>query len=131
METEEFFCIPPDDVNLFESMRNNYQSENEKKFFEELEYKEGNEVSFAYDWLLEHNENDDGIYMFRQSYSEYAINRIINGEYLDECHFDSLAELLKINLKEYGYLDRDITFWQWLKERDYSCIRYDRDGDWD
>ena len=131
MKTEEFFCTPPEDAKLFENMRGKYQSENEKQFFDELEYKEENEASFAYDWLMEHYENNDGLYMYRLSYSEYAINRIVNGKYMTEWHFSSLAELLEINLKEYGYLDRDITFWQWLKEQDYSCIRYDRDGDWD
>ena len=120
-----------DDIALFERMRGNYQSENEKKFFEELEYKEEFEASFAYDWLIEHDENEDGLYLFRQAYSEYAINRIVNGSYMDEWHFSSLAELLEINLKEYGYLNRNITFWQWLKEQDYSYIRYNRDGDWD
>ena len=124
-------CTPIVDVQLFNKMRGNYKTENEKRFFEELEYKEENEASFAYDWLLEHYENEDGLYLFRVANSEYAINRIINRKYLTEWHFDSLKELLEINLKEYGYLDRDITFWQWLRERDYAGIRYDRDGDWD
>lgn len=127
----DFYCTPPIDVELFNKMRGNYQSANEKQFFEELEYKEANEASFAYDWLLEDNENEDGLRLFRLSYSEYAINRITNGKYMDEWHFDSLSEVLNINLKQYGYLDRDITFWQWLRERDYAGIRYDRDGDWD
>lgn len=123
--------IRPDDAGLFEKMRGKYNSDNEKKFFEELEYKEENEASFAYDWLMEHNENEDGIEIYRQSYSEYSIDKKYNDKWHGEVHFDSLAELLEINLKEYGFLDRDITFWQWLRERDYSCIKYDRDGDWD
>lgn len=124
-------CTPPDDVNLFNQIRGNYQSDNEKRFFEELEYKEENEASFAYDWLLESEENEDGIYLYRVGNSEYAVNRIVDGKYGDEWHFDSLAEILNINLKEKGYLNRSITLWQWLRERDYAGIRYDRDGDWD
>ena len=128
---KEYRHIRHADVELFNMMRVNYLSENEKQFFEELEYKEENEASFAYDWLMEHNENEDGIEIYRQSYSEYSIDKKYNDKWHGEVHFDTLAELLAINLKEYGYLDRDITFWQWLREHDYSCIRYDRDGDWD
>ena len=119
------------DIELFDKMRGNYISENEKKFFEELEYKEEMEVSYSYDWLLFENENEDNILFFRQTFSEYAIDREVNDRRICERHFSSLSEVLNINLKQYGYLDRDITFWQWLRERDYAGIRYDRDGDWD
>ena len=131
MRKKQYKHIRPADIELFNKMRGNYMSENEKRFFEELEYKEENEVSASYDRLMFCEENDDRIMFFRQMWSEYAIDCEINGHRVCEWHFDSLAELLKINLKEYGYLNRDITFWQWLRERDYAGIRYDRDGDWD
>ena len=35
-----------------------------------------------------------------------------------------LSEALNANLKQLGYLDRDITLLDWLRERDYKGIRY-------
>lgn len=40
-----------------------------------------------------------------------------------------LADALNANLKQLGYIDRDVTFLQWLRGRDYDCVRYDRNYD--
>ena len=40
-----------------------------------------------------------------------------------------LAEALQLNLKEVGLLDRDITLFEWLRERDYKGVEYDHNYD--
>ncbi len=40
-----------------------------------------------------------------------------------------LHDALNINLKAAGLLDRDITLFQWLRERDYAGVEHDHNYD--
>jgi len=113
------------DKQLYEKMRNNYVSEAERKFFERQEWKAYNEYT---DWelLIETNENEDGLYLLREIYTEYEIG-ISDERPIESIHTMTLAEILAVNLKSVGFIDRDITLLDWLRERDYKGIRYDRD----
>jgi hypothetical protein len=46
-----------------------------------------------------------------------------------EQHKMSLADILQINLKGANLLDKDITFFDWLRQCDYVCVRYDHSND--
>ena len=46
-----------------------------------------------------------------------------------EEHTMTLAESLMINLKEVGFIDKDITLLDWLRACDYDCVRYNRNYD--
>ena len=41
----------------------------------------------------------------------------------------NLYEALNANLKEIGVLDRNITLFQWLRERDYKGVEYNHNFD--
>ena len=41
----------------------------------------------------------------------------------------TLSEALAINLKEIGFIDRDITLLEWLRESDYKYVNYNRNHD--
>lgn len=115
-----------EDIALFRRMKGNYQSEHEREFFETLKYREENVLSVCFDWLILEPENEDRLYLIRCEYSEYLLGKEGNFE---EQHYMNLAETLSANLKDLGLLDRDITLFQWLRERDYKGIRYDRNLD--
>lgn len=40
-----------------------------------------------------------------------------------------LSEALALNLKSLGFIERDLTLWQWLRECDNSVVNYKRDYD--
>lgn len=89
----------------------------------------GNEedVTISNDLLLHEDNNEDRIYIVRCWFDEY----VIGGESYKhgEEHYMNLSEALNANLKEIGVLDRDITLFQWLRERDYEGVEYDHNFD--
>ena len=40
-----------------------------------------------------------------------------------------LSDALSLNLKDLGFIDRDLTLYQWLRERDYDVVNYERNFD--
>ncbi len=115
------------DIELFESMRSNYQSENEKRFFEHLYDAELWDLCFGGELLLHENDNEDKLYIMRVDFAEYEVGK----DSLDvpNQHVQSLAAALGLNMKKCGFLDQDITLLQWLKNRDYKGIKYDQNRD--
>ncbi len=114
----------PEDYELFASMAGHYKSENEKTFFEKVRFKMEYELAPSNDLLLSEIDDDDQIYIVRVDYDEFIIGHGTVGNYDEECHVMNLSEALNTNLKEKGFLDRDITLHEWLRERDYQGIRY-------
>ncbi len=117
------------DNELFARMKDNYQSDNEREFFEKLLYKQQWEDSLSNDLLLSENDNDDEIYIVREYCSEYVVGRF--GKGYGEEHVMNLSEALNLNLKEIGALDEDITLFEWLRRRDYAGIDYNNDFDYE
>ena len=115
-----------EDKALFEYMENHYQSANEKKFFEKIRYKQEEILTIANDLILSERNNDDRLYIVRCVFEEYIVGREGN---LEEQHVMCLSEALEINLKKVGLLNRDMTLFQWLKERDYAGVEYDHNYD--
>ena len=115
-----------EDIALFRRMEGNYQSEREREFFEKLKYKEENVLTVSNDLLMSEYDNEDKIYIVREEYSEFVVGR---EDILEEQHYMNLSETLSANLRETGLLDRDITLFQWLRERDYKGVMYDHNYD--
>lgn len=119
----------PEDYDLFAAMEGHYVSENEKTFFEKMRYKMEYEISLSNDLILSEVDNDDLIYIVRCIYDEIIVGHGTYGHYDPEYHVMNLSEALSANLKELGYLDRDITLHEWLRERDYEGVMYDHNND--
>ncbi len=115
-----------EDKALFEYMETHYQSANEREFFEKLRYKEENVLTVANDLILSEKNNEDRLYIVRCIFEEYIVGK---EGCIEELHVMCLYDALKLNLKEGGFLDKDITLFQWLRARDYAGVEYDHNYD--
>ena len=114
----------PEDLELFATMEGKYTSQNEKEFFERMRQKMENEIAPSNDLIMFEEDNEDNIYIVRCVYDEFIIGHGLKGHYDEEFHFMNLSEALNANLKELGFTERDITLFDWLRERDYKGVRY-------
>lgn len=121
--------LHPKDEELFSKMENNYISENERIFFETQKYKQIYVVTSLNDLVISEYDNKDHIYLVRIAFDEYELGHGINEEYDEPYHTMCLSEVLDANLKDLGYLDRDITLLEWLRERDYEGVLYHHNYD--
>lgn len=118
-----------DDKKLFESMKGHYSSVNEENFFKNIQYKQEYECSALNDLLVSESENSDEIYVVREIYDEYVVGHGIGTNGAQEEHVMNLSEALSLNLKELGFIDRDLTLLEWLRECDYAVVNYERNYD--
>lgn len=121
--------LVPEDAELFNAMRGNYFSKNERVFFERLQDKEEYEFTVSNDLLLYEGDNEEHIYIVRCEYEEYIVGHGIDGHYDEERHTMCLSDVLRINLKTQGFIKDDITLLQWLRKRDYAGIQYNHNYD--
>ena len=121
--------LRPADIELFDSMKGNYVSENERFFFETLKDRMENLFTCAGELFLFETDNEDLLYFVRYDFDEFELGHGTEGNYSPRLYVQSLAEALNANLKELGYIDRDITFLQWLREHDYKEIMYNHNYD--
>ncbi len=117
------------DAALFSSMKGKYQSVNEENFFKNMQYKQEYEPTALNDLIVSEYENKDEIYIVRMYNEEYVVGHGIDSNGAQEEHVMCLSDALTLNLKALGYLERDITLWEWLRECDYSVINYERNYD--
>ncbi len=117
------------DEKLFSSMKGNYMSKNEENFFKNIQYKEEYECTALNDLLVSEYENADEIYVVRQVYEEYVVGQGIGSNGIKEEHVMCLSDALALNLKGLGFIDRNLTLWEWLREYDYSVVNYERNYD--
>jgi len=118
-----------EDKVLFEKMETQYVSNNEKNFFKNIRYKQEFEITGLNDLLVSEYENSDEIYIVRECYEEYVVGHGIGTDGAQETHVMSLLEALNLNLKDLGYIDRDLTLLNWLREGDYAYVKYNRNYD--
>lgn len=118
-----------EDVILFASIVGKYQSENEERFFKNMQNKEEYEPTALNDLIVSENENKDEIYMVRMYNEEYVIGHGVGSDGANEVHAMCLSEALALNLKLLGFIERNLTLWQWLRECDYSVVNYKRNYD--
>lgn len=117
------------DKILFDEMQGKYFSVNEENFFKNMKYKQEYEVTGLNELLVSEYENSDELYIVRECYEEYVIGRGINTDGAYEEHVMTLSDALSINLKKLGFIDKDITLFQWLRECDYKYVNYNRNYD--
>lgn len=117
------------DVALFSSFKGKYQSENEENFFKNMQYKQEYEPTALNDLIVSEYENKDEIYIVRMYNEEYVVGHGIGTNGAQEVHVMCLSDALSLNLKSLGYIERDLTLWEWLRECDYSVVNYERNYD--
>lgn len=117
------------DKALFKKMKGNYVSEKEANFFKNIQYKQEYEVTALGDLLISEYENPDEIYLLRLYFDEYVIGYKIDSDGEFEAHVMNLSEALSLNLKDQGFMNRNLTLWEWLRETDYAYVNYDRNYD--
>lgn len=116
--------LSKEDNVLFKQMSEHYQSENERIFFETMKYKEEYELAFMNDLLLTEDDNEDKLFFIRIYADEYEV-----GLGSAKKHFQSLADALNMSLSEIGFSTNCENFGEWLRQRDYNGINYDRNID--
>ena len=62
-------------------------------------------------------------------YEKYLVGQGIGSDGAREEHVMTLSEALAINLKNAGLLNQNLTLLEWLRERDYMCVNYNRNHD--
>lgn len=110
----------------YEKMAKEYQSENERRFFETIKERQQHVFTYANDLLLSEFDNEDGLYIVRHYYNEFEIGK---AGLIKDAYAMDLEEAMAINLKDAGLLDNDVTLLEWLRARDYKGIRYDGNFD--
>lgn len=123
------YNLRKEDQELFSKMEGKYISENEKIFFEKQRYKEEYVPTGMNDLVMHENSNNDNIYIVRVDLSEYIIGHGTVGHYDEEIYVMTLAEALAVNMHKAGFIEQDITLWQWLRLRDYKGVEYDHNYD--
>jgi len=129
MKHEPIYELWEEDALLFEKMKGNYQSDEERIFFETIHYKQLYEPADSNELLILEEENDDMAYIIRISSSEYEFG---SGEYghLKSKHVDTLFDMLSTDVSEIGIKSMQGTMLDWLRARNYKGIRYDRNIEW-
>ncbi len=117
------------DEKLFASMKGHYQSVNEENFFKNIQYKQEYECTALNDVLISAYENDDEIYVVREVYEEYVVGKGRGTNGAHEVHVMNLSEALALNLRELGFIDQNLSLWEWLRECDYTVVNYERNYD--
>jgi len=118
--------LPKEDKDLYEQMQGNCISDKEKEFFDEMICKEiyDHPVS-TFDVFVHEDSNMERLYIQKQYICEYVIGRFKDDgsyegmDYVPTC----LAELMVTDL--YPLLGRHISVLEWLREKNYECVRYD------
>jgi hypothetical protein len=121
----------PQDKALFQKMEESWRTDNEHLFFQTLRRKMECENAPWPEVLISEYDNKDELYLLRQTYDEFMLGRgkSRNEWQSSEQHKMSLADTLQINLKGANLLDKDISFFDWLRQCDYMCVRYDHSND--
>lgn len=121
----------PQDEALFSKIEHSDVSESERHFFDEMYAKILDENAPWPETLVWEHDNPDNLYFLRHGFDEFMLGKGTTCKEWEEneIHSMNLAEVLSVNLKQANLLDRDITFLQWLRENDFSCVRYNHEND--
>lgn len=122
VENDQF---PVKDKELFERMKAEARTANEKEFFERMCYKEQHEFPVStFDVILSEDDNRDGLYFVKCYYSEYivGINRPGKRMKLDYIP-SSLQDALDVDL--FPLLNLHLSLLEWFRKYDYRGVRYD------
>ena len=123
----KFNPLHPNLKAYYDRMAKSYTSDSERLFFETLKYRQQYVFTFANDLLLSEHDNEDGLFIVRHYWDEFEVGNAHTEA--EPFYAMYLEEALEANLLEKGLLDKDITLLEWLRGRDYACIRYDGNFD--
>lgn len=127
----------PEDIELFEKIKGQCISEEERLFFEKMRLKMLYECAPCGDDIMIGRDNKDELYISRHDPDEFVIGRYTgevehipaHGNWLEhdfhryvEYHAKNLSDALSHNLND--IIKRDITLLEWLRERNYQGINY-------
>lgn len=121
----------PQDEDLFSNSEKENISASEENFFHKMQTKMLDENAPWPETLVWENDNPDCLYLLRPGYDEFILGKGCSREewLQSEVHKMNLYDVLSTNLKETNLLNRDITLLQWLREQDFSCVRYCHEND--
>lgn len=134
---QEAYKLWPEDVKLFEEMKEHYTSKEERLFFEKMKLKMEYECAPSGDDIMIGRDNEDGMYICRLDQDEFVMGHYTgekvhvpaHGLWLEhdshhyvEYHAMNLSEAMSHNLKD--IIGKDITLLEWLRERNYYGIEY-------
>lgn len=111
------------DKTLFAQMEGNYNSDNERIFFETMKEKEESDNAFEDGWdvMLREEDNEENVFLYRESYDWYILERVNEtNNYVEE--FCGLSDLLSAPASKWDLGEGSIL--DWLRRRDYVGIRY-------
>lgn len=115
----------PEDQELFEKMKDNYISDDEKKFFETLHERQETQLAVAGDFYMLPEDNEERIGLMRCEYEEWILYVLENKK---QIHVMNLSECLNVKLLDLG-IDKNISIFQWLRAINYKGVRYDYNMD--
>lgn len=113
-----------EDIQLFKEIENHYVSNNERVFFETLYIKMQTELAPCKELLISKMKNTDKVYLLRDQYDEFILGQGVGRDRKAEIHTMKLSDILHVNMRNAGFLDDDISFWEWLRRRDYDGVMY-------
>ncbi len=121
----------PQDETLFSHIEKEGISPSEKHFLQKMRTKLLDENAPWPETLVWEHDNPDHLYLLRQGYDEFMLGKgTCREEWQEsEIHTMNLSEVLAVNLKEAGLLDRDLSLLEWLQEQNFSCVRYNHEND--
>lgn len=114
-----------EDVKFFADMDGNYISQEEKKFFETLKYRQERDLTLCNDPLIGAQSNEDKIFLLRLYYDEYIIGHYYDYGKWNEVHTMNLYEVLNVNLNDIG-CGKKMTLMEWLRNNNYRYINYEQ-----
>ena len=129
MEQNKPTQLVKDDKVLLDSLKQIVNTDAGKEFLSKIEFKMQYEPAMANELLLSEFDNDEGIYLVRCYDHEFIVGCHIGDKYEEEFYAMSFSEAMNVNLKEYHFIDDNITMFQWLANRDFKGVRYNNNYD--
>lgn len=130
MKTNKKNFVPAEDLILFAKMLREAISDNERSFFENLSIDESTVPTICGQLYIHENDNDEGLFLIRRNGHEYELDNATVPEGVEAGgYYDSLSEVLSVYLDEIHICDEHITLLEWLRSRDYACVRYNHNFD--
>lgn len=114
----------------FDNAIKNAITPKEKEFFEKLRYKELNETAASNDVLMNEADNSDGLYILRVGSDGILIGKRIADPSETSIPEEYAGIFLALQHSISQFVGRDITLLEWLRERDYKGIKYNRNNDY-
>ena len=118
--------LPADDQRLLDSLDTFCVSDKEREFISQMLEIEQHWMTEVGASIILEDENEDHLYIMHYYSTEYEIG---NEEQSGVYEAFSLSELLGLFLDEQGILDKHITVLEWLRQRNYDNVTYDRTRD--